>query len=546
MSCDVLFKTKELDLNPQTMNSTSIRIILLVLVFPFVCNAQHPDCLSSWDYKKASLDKKIAKLESSAPGSNTYDINERGVKSALKSITRLLEVCTDKNTDIDFSRYQEELQVYTNKVENNPAAATGNMDESAYALKKILSYVENFPKAFFDEDDDTSLSLSDTKQILEAGKNTESNQHRVYSKYQQMQEKMNGSQFLDEGYARMDLYYSKMDDVEAIDDLEQMNKDLQYLKKAIFPDNKNLQTLVDYSGKLLGKKNTKRASAVNAITVSDFHKDNLNKIFFTSNLDLDPTSATTSDFKTDFTAGESIKGIAYLDNTIANLIGGSNMPQFDLRTGQQNNDFVIENYSAKDQNKGYVEFYIVQSASQYKPTTGSPATTAISMDFLGNLPPRAHSIDVTLERFNSSMSGTAEFRDVKGSFSFDASNEVGLAKMNASKSAMRDIHLESVPMPRAGQQNAAYERELVALFNSIGWEEKFTKTIIESTDWSYKRNYKGEIIGRTLGVYMFSTKNEGCMYQDFTVIQEKVGASWSNFKQLSTGGQTDISCKNVR
>lgn len=94
--------------------------------------------------------------------------------------------------------------------------------------------------------------------------------------------------------------------------------------------------------------------------------------------------------------------------------------------------------------------------------------------------------------------------------------------------------------------NSSYERELVAMFNGIGWEEKFTKAIIESSSFGYKKNYLDQIVGRTLRVYMVSKKSDGgCMCQEFTVIQEKVGNDWASFKRLSTGSQMDISCSKI-
>jgi len=86
---------------------------------------------------------------------------------------------------------------------------------------------------------------------------------------------------------------------------------------------------------------------------------------------------------------------------------------------------------------------------------------------------------------------------------------------------------------------------LVKMFNSIGWDEIFKKAIITSSEWHYEKNYKGIITGRTLHVSMVSTKNGNCMYQEFTVIQNKTSSGYSSFKLYSTGSQTDISCEKT-
>jgi len=503
-----------------------------------------PDCVKSWPYKVKSIEKELEKINPSHASSTEFKYYESGVERSINTAEKSLNICSEKKPDYDFSSYRNDIKQFRNKFNEYSKGVNyvKELEKVAYTLSKVLFNIENyFPAVGID-----TIKLADVNRILQSNPVENSEIYRVIKKYKQVKKKLEDPNKLADVYTKVDRFYDDSDKVRVIENISRVESSLSYLKQEIYPESKTLETGLSYTRRLLNKQKTIQKSKLGSIAVSDFHLNNVNKIFFTSNLGLDPAKATAADFKTNFTAGESIKGIAYLDNQIGKLIGMSNMPQFDLKSGNKNNDFVVEAYTRADQAKSYVEFYIVQTGNEYKATPGRPATTAIAMDFLGELPPRSQKIDVKLEKFDRSESGTEKFREVKGSFNFDASNEAGLTKMEASKVEIRDKHLANVPLPKSGQHNTAYEAQLVKLFNSIGWEEKFTKTIIESSSWAYKKNYRGEVVGRTLRVYMFSTKKDGCMYQEFTVIQDKVGSGWGSFKQLSTGTQTDISCKKVK
>ena len=67
-------------------------------------------------------------------------------------------------------------------------------------------------------------------------------------------------------------------------------------------------------------------------------------------------------------------------------------------------------------------------------------------------------------------------------------------------------------------RNATYEASLVKRYHSIGWEEKFTKAIIEGIVFGYKKNYLGQMEGRELQVYM-ALKKEACTVGQNRVIK---------------------------
>lgn len=101
-------------------------------------------------------------------------------------------------------------------------------------------------------------------------------------------------------------------------------------------------------------------------------------------------------------------------------------------------------------------------------------------------------------------------------------------------------------IPKAKMRDTELEKELVDYFNSIGWQEKFFAAVIVSDEWNYKKSHSGIITNRTLPVLMVSQKPDGtCMYQDFTVIQQKTPDGFGKSKRYGTGGQVDCSCGGI-
>ena len=99
-------------------------------------------------------------------------------------------------------------------------------------------------------------------------------------------------------------------------------------------------------------------------------------------------------------------------------------------------------------------------------------------------------------------------------------------------------------LPNAGMKDSKLEAELVSYFNTLGWKEKFYKTIITNYEWNYRKSTAGIIVSRTLGVAMVSKKpNNTCMYQNFTIIQQKTPNGFGRSTKLSVGNQKKTSCK---
>ena len=353
------------------------------------------------------------------------------------------------------------------------------------------------------------------------------------------QEKYNNQ--LEREYAQKKWYPN-----ETLKKIATITKNLQFLQRKALPNDPNLAKITNYAMKLEGKLSGKKTATLNAVTSNAFHKQNVNKIFFTNNLNLNPANAKASDFKTSFQPGETIKAVAFFDDTYEKLYGSfGNQPAYTIASPVQHSSrqFFIESYNkARDNKKSYCDFVIVTDAANYKPAPKN--SVGKQMKYLATeLPPREVKMTV---KFSKSNAGKGQ-QDVAGTFNFNADDDAGLARLEATAKSFDAKALATVGIPKAGMRNSSIEKQLIGHFNSLGWQEKFYKTVIASK--SYKtlyHNISGRIIGRTLKVYMFSRKNGGCMYQDFTVKQDKTSSGYGPWRKYGVGSQTTVDCKNVR
>lgn len=344
--------------------------------------------------------------------------------------------------------------------------------------------------------------------------------------------------FEESAFDVIDRTYMQYDKEEAYKNLVDLSDDFNFISNVVVTNNSKLQKVTAYAEKLRDKLGTKNSAAMDKIACSAFHKQNMDKIFFTSNPNIDPTTATASSFKTNFKAGEDIYGVVYFKSKIQKYMDGTqHILSGDLtlnnntRAGSMNVDY----HGKLDYGKSYAVFVIYADASRYQNKSGSTfPTVPLNAEFLSKLPPRNHKIVANVGR------------EAKGTFEFDASDDNGLTSMATTAKKLRNRLIANKKIPKAGMKNASIEKQLVAMFNSIGWSEKFKKAVITSSDYGYQRSVTGRITGRTLSVLMFSTKSDGtCMYQDFTVVQPKTGSGYGAFRRLSTGGQSDIGCDKL-
>jgi hypothetical protein len=86
--------------------------------------------------------------------------------------------------------------------------------------------------------------------------------------------------------------------------------------------------------------------------------------------------------------------------------------------------------------------------------------------------------------------------------------------------------------------------------NGLGWNDKFTKVIITSKEWSIRKNeLTGAILYRSLSAIGITKNAEGkCYYQEFTFRQDYSGGGnyESAIKYNGYGGKVELGCDKIK
>jgi|GEM_PF-3406109 len=476
-------------------------------------------------------------------------INNKIENKIDKAVDDVLDGKSNKRTQSDAPKRQTESQTQKNRrseTRSQETSTDNNNQESAKLLYEYNAVIRDCAE-FLDYQSGAGLRGlgSNEEQIasreamtaayIKKNISTDRNSRDNYSTALiECYENLKTPGLHDAIYADADEAYMRFDKEDALDRLKALSRDLAFINRVIAPEDEKLKSSTAYVVKLRDKLAKKNDAAMDKIACSPFHKQNMNKIFFTSNPNINPVTATASDFKTSFKAGEDIYGVAYFSYKIQKDIDGTGRIRsgsIGAKNGEGSGTYTVDYQGNFDKQKTYAVFVIYADASRYKNKSGSSfPTVSLNAEFLSKLPPRNHTIVAKVGD------------DAEGSFQFDANNDTKLESMAATAKTLRARIVSNKKMPKAGMKNATYERQLVSLFNGMGWSEKFKKAVITSKEYGYKR-VAGRITGRTLSVLMFSKKSDGtCMYQDFTVIQPKTAGGYGSFRRLSTGGQSDIGC----
>ena len=511
------------------MKNTVIKLLICCLAFCLtseVAHAQFGDLKNRVKNRvknkiENKLDKAVDDVLDGKPENRSSDKQKtetKTVKEQNGSTTRSKET-----GGIIASESEEEQQLrYRNKVIIQNCESFLNF-EGAYAFRVMRR-----------DEDYVQLREKMTPEFLTTYFSQESRSRNHVREIEECREHVAKEGFENAAFAELDRTYMEFDKKEAFKTLQGLCEDFEFISRVVVTNNSKLQKVTAYAQKLRDKLGKKNNAEMDKIACSPFHKQNMNKIFFTSNPNINPVTATASDFKTSFKAGEDIYGVAYFAYKIQKEldgIGRTKSGSLRIKNGQQNGTYKVDYQGNLNTQKTYAVFVVYADASRYNNKSGSTfPTVALNAEFLSKLPPREHTIIAKVGD------------DAEGSFQFDANDDSKLASMATTAKKLRNRITANKKLPKAGMRNAAYEKQLVNLFNGMGWSEKFKKAIITSKDYGYKR-VAGRITGRTLSVLMFSKKSDGtCMYQDFTVIQPKTGSGYGSFRRLSTGGQSDIGC----
>lgn len=197
---------------------------------------------------------------------------------------------------------------------------------------------------------------------------------------------------------------------------------LKFISEHIAKDNPDFAAEVAYAKKKADKIDAKVEAHLDGISINEVHKKNIYKVMFTSNKNINPSSASASEYKTTFKPGEEIYGVAMVDKPLNADLVKMAAPNLHLRTNWTDySETIIEHqmFPVKA-NQKYFVFPIVVSSSALKCSdTESTMTTEAAMRWLGEKEDRRFKIIAWLKEgsdFHNSQ------RKLEGTFTFDASD----------------------------------------------------------------------------------------------------------------------------
>lgn len=286
---------------------------------------------------------------------------------------------------------------------------------------------------------------------------------------------------------------------------------------------------------------------------SDFHKENLNKIVWSTKplvigKEKEMAAAITSSFKT----GDDIYGTAYLGVNVKDAMNNNTNLRVRIKidggTAIWGGDLSYIEIPAAVQGKSYIQFALLPDAQwikdNYAPYISEENwTISYFMDELARSGDISH--DITCEL----IFPTNKLDDIESKFSLDLG--AGSAAIKTLAGKLHNELMGSRQLPKAGMNNPALEKQMLATMEKLpGWSEKFTQAVITSSAWAIKKNeITGAILYRYVGVIGTCKDADGkCYYQEFTFRQDYAGGGnyESTAKYNSYGGKIEIGCDKIK
>lgn len=315
------------------------------------------------------------------------------------------------------------------------------------------------------------------------------------------------------------------------------------------PNNAAFKQKLDEVNKLLGSA----AGEAAKFFTSDFHKQHLNTIVWSTKLlTIGKETEMAASIKNDFKTGDYIYGTAYLSINAKDAMNGNDDLRVRIRvdgaTAIWGGDLSYIELPVAAQGKSYIQFALLPDAQwlkdNYAPYLAEENwTLSYLMDEL------ARSGDVSHEITCELIFPTSKIGDVKSKFSLDLGGGSTAIKTLATK--LHNELMASRQLPKAGMSNPALENQMLATMQKLpGWNEKFNKAIITSSNWTIKKNeLTGVILYRYISVVGTCKNADGtCFTQEFTFRQDYTGGG--NYEGIpkynSYGGKREIGCDKVK
>ncbi|HNR15788.1 MAG TPA: hypothetical protein PKG90_03880 [Chitinophagaceae bacterium] len=313
------------------------------------------------------------------------------------------------------------------------------------------------------------------------------------------------------------------------------------------PNNESFKKKLQEINKLLGNAE----GEASRFFTSDFHKQNLNKIIWSSKpLVIGKESEMSSFIKTEFKTGEYIYGTVYLGVNVNEAMNGNTNLRVRIKvdggTAIWGGDLSYFELPLNAQNNSYIQFALLPDAQwlkdNYAPYIAEENwTISYFLDELVRGGDVSHAITCEL------IFPTNKIGNIKSELSLDLND--GITEIKAMSAKLHNELMASRTLPKAGMKNTTMEQQMVAALNNLGWKEHFTKVIINSPDWTIKKNELGVILYRIVSaVGIFKDHNGKCMYQEFTFRQDYAGnGKFDNtIKYNSYGSKREIGCDKVK
>lgn len=313
------------------------------------------------------------------------------------------------------------------------------------------------------------------------------------------------------------------------------------------PNNEPFKKKLQEINKLLGNAE----GEASRFFTSDFHKQNLNKIIWSSKpLVIGKESEMSSFIKTEFKTGEYIYGTVYLGVNVNEAMNGNTNLRVRIKvdggTAIWGGDLSYFELPLNAQNNSYIQFALLPDAQwlkdNYAPYIAEENwTISYFLDELVRGGDVSHAITCEL------IFPTNKIGNIKSELSLDLND--GITEIKAMSAKLHNELMASRTLPKAGMKNTTMEQQMVAALNNLGWKEHFTKVIINSPDWTIKKNELGVILYRIVSaVGIFKDHNGKCMYQEFTFRQDYAGnGKFDNtIKYNSYGSKREIGCDKVK
>lgn len=329
--------------------------------------------------------------------------------------------------------------------------------------------------------------------------------------------------------------------------LENARKECQAVL-ILSPNNTAFKQKLDDINKLLGAADAEAAK----FYTSDFHKENLNKIIWsTQPLVIGKEKEVAGSIKQQFKSGDYIFGTVYLGVLAKDAMGTNTNLRIRIRvdggTAVWGGDLSYIELPLAAQGKSWFQFALIPDAKwlkdNYAPYLAEENwTLAYFLDELSRSGDISHNITCEL------MFPTNKIEDIESSFSLDLGT--GSSDIKALAGKLNSELMASRTLPKAGMTNAAIEQQMVAAANNLGWNDKFQKAIITSSSWVvHKNELTGAILYRWLGAVCTTKSNDGkCYYQEFSFKQDYTGGgNYSGaMKFNSYGGKKEVNCDKIK